>query len=151
MHFHRALVASVVREPYVRIASAAVGETHHILLLLCKELKQSPRSVGIGVYVATIGHQRMRGTPDLSAFACKVDVAITAEPGVTRPLVSGKRDETSSLIELGAEAIELRPKSIGNLKIVALMSRRIDKGLVACKLEVLPRAVGTDGFLRLPV
>ncbi len=93
----------------------------------------------------------MRGTADLPAFGAEVNIAITAEAGITRPLVSGKRHETSGLIELRAQAIQLEPECISNLKIVALMAGRIDKGLVTGKFEVLPGAVGTDGFLRLPV
>ncbi len=106
---------------------------------------------GVGIEIARVGDERMRGAADLSPLPSEVDVAVTAEPGVARPFVAGHREETAGIVELRAERVERRPKTAGNLEVVALVRGGVEKRTIAGEDEIVPRAVGAYGLLRLPV
>ncbi len=78
-------------------------------------------------------------------------VAIATEAGVAGPLVAGKHDEAAVLVELGGERVQVLPERRGDLKIVALVAAGIQESLVAGEIEEIPRRVGADGLLGLPV
>src|SRR5712691_2992310 len=78
-------------------------------------------------------------------------VAITAPPGVARPLVAGQKDEAPRYIESCRQPIELLPKRVGDLEVVALMSDDVDERLVARVAEITRRGAGADRFTTLTV
>src|SRR5215467_3095812 len=83
------------------------------------------------------------------AFMAEEHVAVTAHAGVARPLVAGQTDEAPWRIEGCGQAIELLPKRVGDLEVVALMSDDVDERLVACVAEITLGGAGANGFTTL--
>src|SRR5215470_934069 len=78
-------------------------------------------------------------------------IAVTAHPGVARPLVARQTDEAPRHIKSRRQPIELLPKRIGDLEVVALMPDDVDERFVARVAEIAFRGAGADGFTTLTV
>src|SRR5438093_1006356 len=84
-----------------------------------------------------------------AVFMAEEHVAVTAHAGVARPLVTGQTDEAPRHIESRCQSIELSPKCVGDLEVVALMSDDVDERLITRVTEITFRGAGADGFTAL--
>src|ERR1700730_2560187 len=95
--------------------------------------------------------QDVGGAAYRASFVAKQHIAVTAHAGVARPFIAGQTDELARLIKLGGKLVELFPKPIGNLEIVALVADHIDEGLVTGVAKIFLRRTHPDGLSTLAV
>src|SRR5262249_6016878 len=101
------------------------------------------------VRLALAIEQNMRRAMNAAAFMAEEHVAVTAHPGVARPLVARQTDEAPRHVKGRCQPIELLPKCVGELEVVARMSDDVDERLVARVAEITFRGAGADGFTTL--
>ena len=144
MHFHRALNAFIVSERNVCVAATDVRK--HNTVFVGQGFKQIICAIGVSGQVRKIFHQCVVRPVYLPTFVTKHHIAVAAQTGVSRPFVTWEDDKSPILVELGGELVEFIPKRRGDLKVVALVAHRIQKGGVACKFDQFASGVGANGF-----
>ena len=149
---HGFFKAAVMGHLYVGVAAAAVGKDHHVPFPVGRQgFEQVVGRRAIRRDIGPVLDQCVGRPPDLASLFGEVDVAVPAKTRVARPLVARKNHEFSVLLEPGRELVQPLPKPVGDLEIVALMPRRVDKGAVPGEGEIVAGVTGADGLFRLAV
>jgi hypothetical protein len=138
-----------VRHFNVGVATPNVSEYHAISIFQAHE--QVAGRAGVGIDVGKVVDQCMRGAVDRLPFFEVQHIPVTPKAGIARPFVSGKCDESMILVKFEREIVQLRPELVGYLKVVALVSGRIEKCEIPCEGMKLACRVSADGFLGLPM
>ena len=91
----------------------------------------------------------MRRAPDRTAFPAEEDIAVAAHPGISRPFIAGKTNESAGYVELGGESVEFFPEGVGDLKVIALMADHVEESRVAGVAEIGVGGTHADGLATL--
>src|ERR1700686_156643 len=146
MHLDRALDTPVMRIFDVGIAptdmrdDAAVFGAHGF-----EQLIGGVYRIGGGLIL----DEDVRGAADRPSLVAEENIAVAAHAGVARPFVARQANKLARSIEQSSKLVQLFPKRIGDLKIIALVTDHVDEGLIARIAEIVLGCSHSDGLAAL--